>query len=431
MAKLLKWLVLLALGLVLLLAAVFLTLQHWVDSDEFRQRVEREASAALGVPVSLDHVAVDIWPLPAVALSGVVVKSKPALTLARVELRPQWQPLLQGRLVLSTLLLRRAVLPQQGIDAVLLALQKKKHTAPVKSGLQPQNLISPEPEELGLEGWPQRTVLDEVSWVSPSGARTTLQGDMALADDGLPDKATLLLLTGHLQGLRATLTRQDKARTADGADQWTLRVEVGGGTVQGLLDLQRSALAISAVSSRTGPGGPELLLQGELRTEGVEVSALTAPDKLLSGQLQATTTLRARAATTGALMDALQTQSTLTLRKAQLHGLDLTQALQTGGPSQGGQTALDSLSGQLITQGRQLQLRELVASASGLGVTGEAALSPSRALSGTLRVTLAAAGGTGAAPGPIEVLLDLGGTLDQPRLTPPGAALPARARRAP
>ncbi|WP_309684235.1 hypothetical protein [Polaromonas sp.] len=429
MAKLFKWLVLLALGLVLLLAAVFLTLQRWVGSEAFRQRVEREAAAVLAMPVTLDHVAVDLWPLPAVALSGMVVRSQPALTLGRVELRPQWQPLLQGRLVLATLLIRRAVLPQQGIDAVLLALQKKKQAVPVKSGPQPQSRVNPEPEALGLEGWPRRTVLDQATWVSNAGARTVLQGDIALADDGLPDQASLQLLKGNLQGLRATLTRQDKARSAAGADQWALRLAVGGGTVQGLLDVQRSALAISAVSSRSGPGGAELVLQGELKTEGVEVSALTAPDKLLSGRLQATTTLHARAASTGALMAALQTRSTLTLGKAVLHGLDLSQAVQTAGQGRGGQTALDRLSGQLSTQGRQLQLSQLVASAGDLSATGEVAVSPARALSGQLRVTLAALGQLAGTPVAEPLELELGGTLDDPRLTPARAALPGQAVR--
>ncbi|UUZ72333.1 AsmA family protein [Polaromonas sp. P1(28)-8] len=125
MAKVFKWAVYVSLGLAVLLAAVAFTLHRWVSTNDFRQRVEREASAALGVPVTLARVTVDVWPLPAVALSGIAVQSKPPLTLERVEVRPQWQPLLQGRLAISTLLVRRAVLPQQGIDAVLLALQKK------------------------------------------------------------------------------------------------------------------------------------------------------------------------------------------------------------------------------------------------------------------------------------------------------------------
>jgi uncharacterized protein involved in outer membrane biogenesis len=51
MAKVLKWVVFLALGVMVLLAVVAYTLHRWVSTDDFRQRVEREASAALGVPV--------------------------------------------------------------------------------------------------------------------------------------------------------------------------------------------------------------------------------------------------------------------------------------------------------------------------------------------------------------------------------------------
>ncbi len=39
--------------LLLLLAAAVLALQRWMAGDALRQRVEREATAALGVPVLL------------------------------------------------------------------------------------------------------------------------------------------------------------------------------------------------------------------------------------------------------------------------------------------------------------------------------------------------------------------------------------------
>lgn len=423
MAKFFKWLVFLTLGLLLVLAAAVLILQRWVGTDDFRQRVEREATAALGLPVTLDHVAVAVWPLPAVALGGIVVQSKPALTLARVEVRPQWQPLLQGRLVVATLLVRRAVLPQQGIDAVLLVLQKKKQVAPVKQGAQPKSLENPRPEELGPGGLPRRTVLDDVTWVSATGARTTLEGEARLGEDGLPDSVSLTLLQGHLQGLQATLKRQDKpapdddeaagkasdqvAMVAAGTDQWALRVQVGGGTVEGALDLQRSPAA-----------GGELVLQGQLQTRGVEVSALTAPSNTLTGRLEASTTLRARAATTGALVEALQTRTTLTVRKAVLNGLDLAKAVQTVGLSRGGQTALDTLTGQVNSQGRHVQLNQLVASSGALSATGDLALSPAKALSGTLVVAVAGDSKIGAAlGGAVGVPLRVGGTLDKPEVT--------------
>jgi len=417
MTKFFKWLVFLALGLLLLLAAVVLSLQRWVGSDDFRQRVEREATAALGLPVTLDHVAVAIWPLPAVALSGIVVQSKPALTLGRVELRPQWRPLLQGRLVVATLLLHRTVLPQQGIDSVLLALQKKKQSAPAKPGLQPQTPASPEPEKFSLDALPRRTVLDDVTWVSATGARSTLEGEAKFADDGLPDSVSLKLLQGPLQGLQATLKRQDPAAAsvlaATGAGQWALRVAVGGGSVEGALELLRSPAA-----------GGELLLQGQLQTRGVEVSALTAPSNTLTGRLEASTTLHARAATTAGLAEALQTRSTLTVRKAVLNGLDLARAVQTVGLSRGGQTALDTLAGQVSTQGRAAQLSNLVASSGALSATGNVAISPAKALSGRVTVTVAGDSKIGSAiGGAVGVPLTVGGTLDKPELTLSRSAL--------
>ncbi|MES1265862.1 MAG: hypothetical protein ABUU24_09480, partial [Variovorax sp.] len=61
---------------VLALAGVVLALQYWVSTGDFRGRIEREASAALGVPVRLRSVSVDLWPLPAVALDGVAIGSR-------------------------------------------------------------------------------------------------------------------------------------------------------------------------------------------------------------------------------------------------------------------------------------------------------------------------------------------------------------------
>lgn len=74
----------LALALALLLGlplAGLSALQHWIGSDDFRARVEREASDALGVPVKLERLDVDVWPLPALGVSGIRIQTRPALTL--------------------------------------------------------------------------------------------------------------------------------------------------------------------------------------------------------------------------------------------------------------------------------------------------------------------------------------------------------------
>lgn len=419
MAKFFKWAVYLALGLVTLLAAVAFTLHRWVSTDDFRLRIEREASAALGMPVTLGRVSVDVWPLPAVALTGIAVQSKPPLTLERVEVRPQWQPLLQGRLAVATLLVRRAVLPQQGIDAVLLALQKKKQPEPVGQGPRPTT-----PEPGGLEGLPRRTVLDEVTWVSAAGARTTVSAEAALADDGLPDSVSFKLLKGNLQGLHATLQREEPKPGEKGydvaavEDHWALRVEVGGGKIEGRLGLRRSPAGPSARP------GDALALQGQLQTRGVEVSALTAPAGALSGQLEATTSLNARAATTSGLVDALQSHTTFTVRNAVINGLDLAKAVQTVGLSRGGQTRLDTLAGQVNTQGRAAQLTNLIASSGVLSATGNVAISPAKALSGRVIVNVAGDSKVGQAiGGAVGVPLTVGGTLDKPEVTLSRSAL--------
>jgi len=411
MAKVFKWVVFLALGLMVLLAVVAFTLHRWVSTDDFRQRVEREASAALGVPVALDHVAVDVWPLPAVALSGIAVKSKPPITLERLEVRPQWQPLLTGRLAVATLLVRKAVLPQQGIDAVMLLLQKKKAAAPAAAASPAQ---AGKPGEASMDWLPRRTVLDEVTWISAAGAHTTVNAEAALGPDGLPDKVSLKLIKGNLQGLEAKLQREEPKAGVAG-DEWDLRVDVGGGKVEGKLGLKKVPVAATR---------EELELQGKLQTKDVEVSALTAPSKSLTGRLEASTTLHARAATTGGLAEALQSQTTFTVRNAVLNGLDLAKAVKTIGLSRGGQTPLDTLAGQVNTQGKAAQLTNLVASSGALSATGNVAISPAKALSGRVSVNVAGDSKLGSAiGGAVGVPLTVGGTLDNPEVTLSRSAL--------
>ncbi|MDO8375005.1 MAG: hypothetical protein Q7T39_23995 [Polaromonas sp.] len=400
MARIFRGVLWLALAAVLLLAGVALVLHGWVGSDDFRQRVQQEASAALGLPVRVGGIDVALWPLPAVALSGIEVQSRPPLTLARLELRPGWAALLQGRLEVATLVLREAVLPQQAIDAMLLSLQKKKQSARASPGLQPKMASNLQPASAAVAGgetavnrWlPRRALLQDVSWVSLKGSRTTVDAGMRLGADSLPEEASLKVTQGHLRGLNGSLRREE-------AGQWALRVEVGGGTVAGRLGMQRAPSA---------QGGQALVLQGQLETRGVEVSALTAPNRPLSGRLEASTTLKAAAATTAGLVDALQTQTRFTVKDAVLNGMDLVKAVQTVGLSRGGQTRLDTLAGQVQSQGRAAQLNNLVASSGALSATGNVAVSASQALSGRVSVSL---GNT------VGVPLVVGGTLAAPEVT--------------
>jgi uncharacterized protein involved in outer membrane biogenesis len=371
-----KWLLGGLVVLVLLLGAVAVALQRWVNTDDFRLRVSQQASAALGVPVLLDRITVDVWPLPAVALDKIQIKSQPPLTLERVEARPVWAGLLLGRLEIATLVVRNAVIPEQAVAAIAGALQKKQSPGAAKT-----------PPGATLALLPRRTVLEDLTWVSAKGERTTVDAQALLDDDGLPGTARIEVRKGQFAGARAMLEREP--------EQWVLRAQIGGGNVNGKIHFQSGTKGAS-------------LLQGQFDTAGVEVSALTAPSRTLTGQVDAHTTVRAEFRDPAQLTDVLQSQTRFTVRNAVVRGIDLAQAVKTVGLSRGGETRLDTLSGNVGTQGKTVHLTNLVASSGVLAASGNVTLAANRSLSGRVSVDLGSA---------IGVPLSVGGTLDDPSVT--------------
>ena len=369
---------------VLALAALVLALQHWVASGDFRGRIEREASAALGVPVRVRAVSVDLWPIPAVAVDGLAIGTRPPLTLERVEARPAWAPLLAGRLEIATLVVRQAVLPEQAVAAISAAVLRKRAAAPAAAPAAPGQKQA---------WWPRRARFDQVHWVDGKGTTTAVDAQVAMDEDGLPASASVKVLRGRLAGASASLKREGPA--------WLIKADIGGGKVNGKLALQPAGRS------------PPALLQGSFQVSSVEVAALTAPSRTLSGRLDATSTLRAPLQDLGKLRETLQTQTQFTVRNAVVHGIDLRQAVRTVGLNRGGSTALDTLAGRLSTHGNTMQLTQLMASAGNLSVKGDVAMAGDKSLSGRLDVDLAAAA-TGSA---IGVPLQVGGTLDNPSVT--------------
>lgn len=387
MAKLLKWLVFAAAAFLLLLIGVAFALQHWLRTDDFRGRVEREASAALGVPLKLGRLSVDLWPLPAVAADDVKLMTRPALTVGRVEARPVWSGLLAGQLEISTLIVRKAVLPQTGINALVAALARKEKAA-AKAAKK-----SSEPTPMVL---PKRAVLDDITWIDEKGQRMTIDAEAELGGDGLLDNANFKIVQGRFAGTNGKVERKP--------DHWPVRVNIGGGQVAGKLQFQ------------PGKSGAQVL-SGQLATSDVEVSALTAPSKPLTGKLEAQTTLRSEFREPGQLVDALNSQTRFTVRDALVDGIDLQKAVQTVGLSRGGSTRLDTLAGQVATQGKAVHLTNLVATSGKLAANGNVSIAPNKTLSGRVNVDLSSSKGA------VGVPLVVGGTLDEPSVTLTRSAL--------
>lgn len=319
------------------LAAVLLVVHRWVSTDEFRLRVEQEATAALGVPLKLERVGLTLWPLPGVALDGVELRTRQPLKVARIEPRPAWLHLL-----------------------------------------------------------PRRTVLDELSWVDAKGKAIVIQAEARLDGGALPERLELDVLRGRLQGTRLDLRRSD-------ALAWDVTLKVAGGTVQGRVEVQP-----------VGDAGAEFVLKGQLQTR--ELSQLTAPEPTeasraaqpLSGRFEASTTLAARARQPSALLDLLLTRSKFTVRKGMLHGIDLAKAVQTVGVSRDGKTPLDTLSGQVTTRGKAIELQNLAASSGSLSATGQVSVSTTQQLGGRVNVDLG---------GAVGVPLLVSGTVDEPEVS--------------
>ena len=382
MAKFLKWAAIAVAAFLLLLVGVAVALQHWVRSDDFRARVEQQASAALGVPLRLGRLSVDLWPLPAVAAEDVQLQTRPALSVGRVEARPVWSGLLERRLEIATLVVRQAVLPQAGIAALGTAMQKRDKAAP--------RTAAPAPQEDGpsVVAFPRRAVLDDITWIDEKGQRLTMYAEADLGEDGMLDRASFKILQGRFAGTQGAIERK--------GEQWPLRVDIGGGRIVGKLQLA------------AGKASGTQVLQGQFNTDNVEVSALTAPSKVLTGKLQAQTTLRSEFRELGRLADTMNTQTRFTVRDALVDGIDLQKAVQTVGLSRGGTTRLDTLAGQVTTQGKAVHLSNLVASSGSLSASGNVSIAPSKALSGRVNVDLASAKGA------LGVPLVVGGTIDEP-----------------
>jgi uncharacterized protein involved in outer membrane biogenesis len=377
MKRWMKWLLAAVVFVVVLLGGVALALRHWVGSTDFRDRVAAQISTALGVPVQLGGIAVDVWPLPAVALDKVQIGSRPPLTLERVEARPVWAGLLQRKLEIATLVVRNAVVPEPAVAAIAGALKKQPHAAPGAS------------TDPGITVLPRRIVLDGVTWVDAKGVAMTVDARAQMADDGLPTEAEVKIRKGRFEGAKASLQRE--------ADHWLLNAAIGGGTVNGRFQVKPDGKGAS-------------LLQGQFDTVNVEVSALTAPSATLTGRIEAHTDLHAAFREPGAIADALQSETKFTVHNAVVHGIDLEKAVKSIGMNRGGETHLETLAGHVATHGHAVELTNLVATSGKLSANGNIAMAPNRSLSGRVTVDLASA----AAGGAIGVPLAVGGTLDSP-----------------
>jgi hypothetical protein len=245
----------------LLLGLCWIAAQGWLGSADFKRRVEGEASMAVGVPVRLDRIALDVWPVPAVALLAVRVETQPVATIERVEARADLRALLAGRMELSSLRVVRADVSQAGLNHLL--TQRGKNAATKAGGVA----------STGLATLPGHVLLENLTWRPLTGAPTTLDGEARFGPEHLPDTVSLMVLAGQFQGAKLHLARRQLA--------WDVLVDYAGGRIKGDLHLDHLPAP-----------GVVVAVRGALTTEGVELGVLSR--QRLTGRLNADTTLALR-----------------------------------------------------------------------------------------------------------------------------------------
>lgn len=418
MRKIARWLLLTFVLSCVVFSAVLLFLHRWIATDDFRSRAQAQAGAVLGREVRFGQLTVDVWPLPAVALNRVEIATQPAIRIDRIEVRPVLPALLfAGRLELSTLLVRQLDLSHLALDDLLAA--RKPGAEPPKAAKKPAiagvGRDAPAPPDAVLQVIvPQRLVLDRATWRSRGGAATMFNADARLDAQGLPDGLALTLLAGALQGTRLELVRQSPR-------DWDVDVEIAGGSIKGKLQLPPQSPGPAQALGLSGQlETRDLALGVLLRAQALQPGAGSADTRAaMSGRLQASTTFNTRAGDWGGLLDGLQSESRFVVHQAVVHGFDLARAVRSVGLSRGGVTRLDTLAGQVRTRGRNVELRNLVASSGNLSAGGQVLISPDRRLQGRVDVTL----GEKMVGKAVGVPLQVEGTLDKPELRLTRAAL--------
>jgi hypothetical protein len=421
MTRGIKLLLSMLLALAVLLAFALTAIAWWVSGDGLRTQIEEAASKRLGVAVQLEKISLDVWPLPSLALQGLVIQTQPRLSAQRIEARPAWGSLISvpRQLEVLSLHLQGVMLPQRGIDQVQQALSKRELPARAESGqkanmalktqlasersadaVRKQDAATAPALLIGLLTIPQRITLDDVTWQSTAGEPLTLSGAITLSE----------------------------AR-----DVAELDISLAGGTLRGPLRMA----SVEGLLPSSSKASLKPQLSGTLTTRGVSLAALPGVGARMSGRLNATTTLEAQAAQLSRLDEALQTRTQFNVSGAVIKGIDLAKAVRTLGLSRGGETALSQLSGNLSTRGSgpamQITLSDLEAASSLLKASGAvnvgaaASAGGPRPLSGKVNVDLNAPdGGTGVGQAVgqlVGIPLEISGTTASPTVAPTRGAM--------
>ena len=313
--------------LLVLLATSAALLSFVPSNDELVAKAEARLTAALGVKVMIAAVDWKMLPVPVLIAEGVTIASPRPITVRHLALYPSFSALMHKKISIVRADIDGAVVPQPSLPILV------KGVTGGEGGEGDQNNGSDE-SGFVLAALPlSRFVFRDVSWISRSGIAVIYEGEIDF-DEAWRPRNVDLRRPGFKPAAELALARQGVQ------DRWTVRINVGGGTLNGEAELQTLA-------------DGKMRLNGKLKPVGIEVSsALAAFNRrpVVAGNLSGETTFSARGASVSELAQSLRTVTPFVMGRSKILRFDLDKAISTGGKEHAGQTPLDGITGTLETQ---------------------------------------------------------------------------------
>lgn len=399
-------------GILGLLVVMVALVPFFVTLDDYIPEFEKEISARLRQPVSIDSLQASMLPFPLVTIDGIAIGAAEEIKVSKLTFTPDIWSLFSAHKVIRNVSVNGLALSHQAVGT-LVALSELE-SGP---GAWQVNNIKVQAAVLKLEG----------ASFGPFDASVQM---------GNSEQTGRLSLVTQDGTLTANVTPQGEAYLLDiTARSWTLpfgpaivfdELSIKGtatGTGAELSDIKAGLYGGTASGNALLGWDERVTLKGKFDLSRVELEAtgslLPRPARL-TGKLDAGLAFSASADRLSALDDALRLESPFTVRHGIMHGLDIGSVAASPARQgvSGGQTRFDELSGHLATEGGTHRYTRLRMSSAALSARGHVTVSPAQALSGQLTASVKAADALA------SVSLAVAGTLDAPMLYP-GTSGPA------
>ena len=399
-----KWLWALVVLFGFLVAA--LAVPFLVPLEGYIPELTKRVSKAIGEPVSIADLRLQLLPTPRLTILGLKLGRKDELSIERASIVPDLLLLLSGEVVLSQIRAEHVHVKQSVFDLI--------------------DKLSKGGEGGGV--LVRRIVLRHVTY-DQSGLM--LPEFNAAVELSVVPSATVVRVSTDDGTFKATLDPQadGRSRLAISARKWRLPIaaspllfdalEANGVLQQGRVNFPQvngKLYGGTLAGSADTRWGKHWRISGKAQLTGIELvplqAALRKPARL-SGRLSAHVTYSALASSAAQLGHALVLNAPFEVAGGEWHGVDLSRVaeLPLGKLAEGGTTRFDRLKADLALRGEDIRLNKLCVRSPALVAAGNVAIAPDQALSGKLDVSVAKTAGF------VGVPVALSGTTADPSLS--------------